>query len=313
LGVDVIAPPKKCTFNCIYCQLGETKIHVSTPEMLEEPLVGPDKVLSDLDEVLRRIDLETVDIVTFSGTGEPTLNPSLGEIAERVKAKIGTLPLAILTNSSLFYREDVRRNLSRFDLVVAKLDAGDDVTLKLINRPADRDLEISTIIDSIKKLKREVKANLALEVMLLRSENGKVTNAKGRPLRKLIDAIMEVQPDIVQLEVPYRPPSENYVKQPSRRELLKISQELSEALGAERLWTYGVHDRRRGNVVWRKHGFIEKEILELLGRRPCRIIDIVFSLGIEKTEVERILRGLEKKAKVKKETVNNEEFYLKRE
>ena len=150
LGVDVIGPPKKCTFNCIYCQLGKTKNHVSKPEMLKEPLVILHEILSDLDDVLKRIDLKTVDIVTFSGSGEPTLNLDLGKIAEGVKAKIGTLPTAILTNSSLFYREDVRRNLSRFDLVVAKLDAGNDEAFRLINRPADRELCIEAVIDSIK-------------------------------------------------------------------------------------------------------------------------------------------------------------------
>ena len=165
--------------------------------MLKEPLVGLDKVLSDLDDALERIDLRTIDIVTFSGTGEPTLNLSLGEIAEQVKAKIGTLPMAILTNSSLFYRADVRRSLSKFDVVVAKLDAGDDEAFRLINRPADRDLRISTLIESIKRLKGEVKGSLALEVMLLHLENGKVTNIKGRHLKRLIDAIIEVQPDIV--------------------------------------------------------------------------------------------------------------------
>ncbi|KYH42831.1 MAG: Fe-S oxidoreductase [Candidatus Bathyarchaeota archaeon B63] len=311
LGVDVTAPPKKCTFNCVYCQLGKTKIHVSTPEMLEKPLVGPDKVLADLDDVLKRIDLETVDIVTFSGTGEPTLNLSLGEIAEQVKARIGMLPMAILTNSSLFYREDIRRNLSKFDLVVAKLDAGDDTALKLINRPADRDLRISTLIDSIKKLRGEIKATLALQVMLLHSENGRVTNVKGEHLKKLINAIIEVQPDIVQLEVPYRPPSESYVRQPPRRDLREISQKLSEALGRGRLWIYGIHDRRRGNVMWLRHRSLEKEVLDLLGRRPCRITDIAFSLGIEISEARRILRMLEKKAEVKTRMVNNKEFYFK--
>jgi len=85
LGIDVITPPKKCTFDCLYCQLGRTKIHVSKPEMIREPLASINKVSTDLENVLKRIDLNTVDIVTFSGAGEPTLNPRLGEIADEVK------------------------------------------------------------------------------------------------------------------------------------------------------------------------------------------------------------------------------------
>ena len=313
LGVDVIAPPKKCTFNCIYCQLGKTKIHVSTPEMLNEPLVILDEVSSDLDDVLKRIDLKTVDIVTFSGSGEPTLNLDLGKIAEVVKAKIGTLPTAILTNSSLLYREDVRRNLSGFDLVVAKLDAGDDEAFGLINRPADRELSIETIIDSIKKLKKGIKGSLALEVMLLQSEDETVTNVEGEHLKNLIDAIVQVKPDIVQLEVPYRPPSESYVKQPPQERLRQISRDLSEALGEGKLWTYGIHDRRGRSVAWLKHESLDKEVLDLLTRRPCRPIDISNSLGIDLVMAEKMLESLEKGGQVNMGTAKPGKFYFEKQ
>jgi wyosine [tRNA(Phe)-imidazoG37] synthetase (radical SAM superfamily) len=313
LGVDVIAPPKKCTFNCIYCQLGKTKIHVSTPEMLKEPLVILDEVSSDLDDALERIDLKTVDIVTFSGSGEPTLNLDLGQIAEVVKAKIGTLRTAILANSSLFYREDVRRNLSGFDLVVAKLDAGDDESLRLINRPADRELCIEAIIDSIKKLKKGFKGSLALEVMLLQSEDETVTNVQGEHLKNLIDAIVQVKPDIVQLEVPYRPPSESYVKQPPQERFRQISRDLSEALGEEKLWTYGIHDRRGRSVAWLEHKSLEREVLDLLTRRPCRPIDVSISLGIDLPMAEKMLESLEKGAQVDMRAVKDGKFYFEKQ
>jgi len=310
LGVDVIAPPKKCTFDCVYCQLGKTKIHISTPEMLKEPLVSLDKVMRDFDDVLRRVDFRTIDIVTFSGCGEPTLNLSLGEMAERIKTKIGTLPMAILTNSSLFYREDARRNLSRFDLVAAKLDAGDDESFRLINRPADRKLGIETIIDSIKKLKSEIKGSLALEVMLLQSEAERITNIEGEHLKNLVDAIIEVKPDIVQLEVPYRPPSESYVKQPSQERLKQISQKLSKVFNEEKLWVYGVHDRRGRSASWLKHKSLEKEVLDLLRRRPCRAIDISISLGIDTYTAQEILKDLKKRAQVNTKIMENEQFYF---
>lgn len=55
LGIDVIAPPTKCTFNCIYCQLGITKIHITGPEELDEPLIRVDEVLFDLEETMEHI------------------------------------------------------------------------------------------------------------------------------------------------------------------------------------------------------------------------------------------------------------------
>jgi len=312
LGIDVITPPKKCTFDCLYCQLGRTKIHVSESEMIREPLASVNKVLADLEDMLKRIDLNTVDIVIFSGTGEPTLNPRLGEIADEVKIRIGGLPLAILTNSSLFDRDDVRRNLSRFRMVVAKLDAGDDETFRLINRPADKKLDIETIVGSIKRLKSEIKGLLALEVMLLQTENGKVTNVKGKPLRNLIDAVLDVNPDIVQLEVPYRPPSESFVKPPPQSRIETVSKELSETLGKEKLWVYGQHDKRGKRVMWLRHESLEKEILALLERRPCRVVDISFSLGIDLFTAQRLLEAFEKNRQVITKVIKEEKFYLKK-
>ena len=236
-------------------------MHVSNPEMLSETPVDADKVVDDLDDVLKRLELDSVDIVTFSGTGEPTLNLGLDEIAREVKKRVASLPLAILTNSSLFHRRDVRKNLSWFDLIVAKLDAGDDETFRLINRPADKKMDVETIVDSIKKLKKALKGTVALEVMLLRSEDGQVTNVDGKPLRKLLDAILDVKPDQVQLEVPYRPPSEGFVKPPSLEKMKPVLNELSKALGEDKLWVYGVHDRRGMTVNWLLHESIEGEVM----------------------------------------------------
>lgn len=60
LGIDALLPPKKCTFNCVYCQLGKTSLQVSSPEALGETLIDVNKVTNDLDEVLKRLDLNTV-------------------------------------------------------------------------------------------------------------------------------------------------------------------------------------------------------------------------------------------------------------
>ena len=309
LGVDVITPPKKCTFDCVYCQLGRAKIHVSTPENLQDSVPLPERILSDLNNVLTRIDLRTVDIVTFSGNGEPTLNLGLGVIAQRVKARIGELPMAILTNSSLLHQRDVRRSLSTFDIVVAKLDAADNVALRQINRPADMKLDVETIIDRLRRLKKEINGALALETMLMESVDGRITNVKGKHLKNLADAISSIQPDIVQLEVPYRSSSESYVKQPTEQELRLVSDRISEVLGEERLWVYGKHDRRGKKVRWSEHKSLQEEVLELLERRPCSIVDVSKSLGIDVGSARGVLEGLEKTGKVGTVKVGEQKFF----
>ena len=284
-------------------------MHVSGPEMLSEPLVDANKVTHDLDEVLKRLDLNSVDIVTFSGTGEPTLNLGLDKIAKEVKKRVGCLPLAILTNSSLFHIEDVRKNLSWFDLVVAKLDAGDDETFRLINRPAEKKMDVETIVDSIKELKKAARGTVALEVMLLHSEGGRVTNVDGKPLRKLLDAILDVKPDKVQLEVPYRPPSEGFVKPPPPEKIKPILDELSKALGEDKLWVYGVHDKRGMTVNWLLHESIEREVVELLKRRPCRLEDVSASLGIDHHTAQKIIKRLDKRSPIISKVSKGEKYY----
>lgn len=309
LGIDVITPPKTCTFNCVYCQLGRTMMPVAQPEELHRPLVGVDTVLTDLERTVRRIDLNTVDIITFSGTGEPTLHPELGTIANAVKQRIPALPLAILTNASLLHRPEVREHLAPFDVVVAKVDAGDDETFRRINRPVDVRLDVTTIIDSIRQLQRDFKGELALEVMLLSSEQGEVTNVEGPPLRRLVDAIRAVNPDVVHLGVPYRPTVQSFVQPPSQATIAKIAQELAGVLGEAKLWVYGVHDRRGTRVSWLTQTSLERDVVTLLKRRPCRDVDVSTSLGIDLLAARNLLARMHANKIVIAQKSKNDTYY----
>jgi len=276
-------------------------------------LVSPSRVLNNLDKALSQIDLKTVDVVTFSGTGEPTLNPNLGDIACKVRERIGNLPMVILSNASLFYRSEVRRALSRFDIIVAKLDAGDDKAFQSINRPKSEILDIETIINSTKKMKEESEGRLALEVMLLESDRKTITNVDGVHLQRLLQAIIDIEPDLVQLLVPYRPPSEDYVRIPPSQKVKFISDKLTEALGEERLWVYGKHDRRGRAVRRITLESPEQEILKLLRRRPCRAIDVSSSLGIGLPDAVRLLKNLKQKHMVVSEILRGESYYVHKE
>jgi len=308
LGIDVTAPPKKCTFNCVYCQLGRTVIHVSEPEELGKT-VSAKQIFDDLDKALKQIDLGTVDVVTFSGMGEPTLNLNLAEIASGVKERVGSTPMVILTNASLFHRSDVRRGLSKFDMIVAKLDAGDNEAFRSINRPKNDMLSIETIINSIKRVREEAKGELALEVMLLESSRERTTNVEGSHLQKLLGEIVGLEPDLVQLLVPYRPTAESFVRIPSPQKVKLISHKLSEELGKERIWVYGQHDRRGGAVRRLTLESPRQEIVELLKRRPCRIIDVSSSLGISLSDTRRLLDELKEEELIVSEELRGESYY----
>ena len=308
LGIDVLLPPKKCTFNCVYCQLGHTKKHVSKPEDIQDELPGSGEIFREVYDVLRRLDLDSIDAVTFSGAGEPTLNMEIGIIADAVRREIRNLPVVLLTNASLLQNSEVRSNLKRFDIISAKLDAGDDKTFRQINHPAKGTFNLEEIIEGIKKLDNEMSGTLALEVMLLRGPKG-LTNAEGQAREALIERILEISPDIVQICTPWRPTAVKGIQPLSKLALIDFGKKLGEHLAMEKIWIYGVHDARNKPVRWKRHTTIELEIIDLLRRRPCRVADVTASLGLKTELTKRALNDLLQSGKVSKKTVENEVFY----
>ncbi|NQT19895.1 MAG: radical SAM protein, partial [Planctomycetes bacterium] len=125
LGVDVV-PLKTCSYDCIYCQLGNTTC--KTVERKE--WVPLDDVVLELKDRLS----SRPDYITLSGSGEPTLYSRVAELIDRIKV-MTDVPVAVLTNGSLLWQEEVRRQLMKADLVIPSLDAGDEVMFRLVNRP----------------------------------------------------------------------------------------------------------------------------------------------------------------------------------
>jgi wyosine [tRNA(Phe)-imidazoG37] synthetase (radical SAM superfamily) len=149
-------------------------------------------------EELKEIRGIAADYVTFSGTGEPTLASNLGQAIEIAKSTL-SLPVAVLTNSSLMPREDVRHDLANADIVVAKLDVHNQELFRQINRPiVDLMLsDLSDIIEGIKLFRREFEGKLCLGVMFIKLNK----NFVG----EIAQVVRLLSPDQVQLNTPLRP------------------------------------------------------------------------------------------------------------
>jgi wyosine [tRNA(Phe)-imidazoG37] synthetase (radical SAM superfamily) len=308
LGVDITAPPKKCTYNCIYCQLGHTEKHVASPDEIQNEIPVTNDIILDVRKTLKRIDQKTIDVLTFSGTGEPTLNPNIGLIESEIRDIVSALPIVLLTNASLCPRKEIREKIKNFDIITAKYDAGDDSTFKRINRPAKGTFNLHEIQDGIKQLHSEMKGILALEVMLLSGPKG-LTNVVGAPRRALIENILEINPDLVQVYTPWRPAALQSVKPLSNNVLQEFGNELEDHFDKERVWIYGIHDARHKEVKWKAHHILEEEMIELLRRRPCRIPDINISLGIMPSIATCVLEKLQNMGIVKTTRVGHDIFY----
>ena len=194
LGVDLLFQTSICSFRCIYCQLG--KIQIPTTE--RKVYVPTARVMADLEAS----DWRSADVITFSGSGEPTLALNLGEVIQAVKARTAK-PVAVLTNATLLGDPAVRADLREADRVFCKLDASSDEMLARIDRPVEG-ITLRGIVSGIKALKAEYPGFLAVQSMFMPS------NLKD--LEAFAGFLRDIGPAQVQLNTPLRPvPREWYL------------------------------------------------------------------------------------------------------
>jgi len=187
LGIDLLLQTSICSFNCIYCQLGNIQVRT-----LEQKIYVPtERVIQDLS----RVDMKNVDIVAFSGSGEPTLALNLGEVIAHVK-EVYRKPVMVLTNSTLLHDPATRARLREADIVDCKLDTASDTLLKRYNRPAPG-ITVSRIVEGIKALRSEYPGKIHIQCMFM-----PINLSEAEELAKIIRAI---KPDLVQLNTPRRP------------------------------------------------------------------------------------------------------------
>jgi len=188
LGIDLVSTKgKTCSFDCVYCQLGKTIHRVNR----RDEFVSLD-LLADEFESVKEI---PIDYVTFSGVAEPTLASNLGQAIDLAKSKLG-FPVAVLTNSSLMFLEDVRNDLTHADVVVAKLDAPDEVLFQAINRPV-AGISFEQTVEGIRRFRREYSGTLALQMMFI--------DANKASASQMAALAEEIGPDELQLNTPLRP------------------------------------------------------------------------------------------------------------
>lgn len=192
LGVDVI-PPKLCTLDCLFCELGPT----DKRGLQRREYVSPFEVTAAIREALER---NAVDTISFSGSGEPTLNSSLGIMIHAVKA-ITSVPVAVLTNGTLFFLEEVRSDLMAADIVLPSLHAARTPAFNAVTRPHPF-LRLNTIIDGLRRFRRQYRGELWLEIVLLRG-----INDSDDEILALREAVEVIGPDRVQLNTVVRPPA----------------------------------------------------------------------------------------------------------
>lgn len=287
LGVDII-PLKTCSFDCIYCQLGRTKKKF----VLRQKFFSSQEILLSIGETIRSG--RKIDFITFSGSGEPTLNRSIGKLIREIK-KFAPIPVAVLTNSSLLSQKVVRKSLLEADVVVPSLDAATARTFRKVNRP-EPSVKIEAIIKGLESFRREFNGKIWLEVMLVKGINDSPADIEA-----LKGAIARINPDRVQLNTVVRPPAEKWAHPLSWRELERMKNELG---GRAEV----VADFKRMPQPAATES-LEEAILSFVSRRPATVRDIAVALGRSDAEVLRQLKKLLNAKKIRVIKHKGRDFY----
>lgn len=191
LGIDPIGAVSTCSFDCVYCQLGQIEQHCDEQQIF----IPTEQIQRDLMAFVPW----QVDVVTVSGSGEPTLALNLGSILEMVKA-ITRRPAIVLTNGTLLSEPIVQSALQFADCVAVKLDAIETGALQRINRPVKtlgNDFLLKQLL-GLEQFRQQYSGKLAIQTMLL-GEWSDATQAQ------YIHLMRSLLPDEIQLNTPTRP------------------------------------------------------------------------------------------------------------
>jgi len=285
LGVDLI-PFKTCTYDCVYCQIGCTR--EKTVERKE--WVSVEQVIEDLREKLAH----KPDYITLSGSGEPTLYAGIGGLVERIKA-ITEVPIAVITNGSLLWREEVRRSLLEVDLVVPSLDAGDEPAWQAANRPHES-LRFARMLEGLVDFRRAFRGQYWLEMFLL----GGLTDT-DEAVQKLAGCAARIGPDRVQLNTVTRPPAERSAEGVPIQRLVELAE-----LFLPKAEVIAEFRKADPTLEWMAD---RTEILDMLRRRPCSLEDVADGLGIPAHQASKYIEELEAAGAVTRQEVYGTLYY----
>lgn len=291
LGID-LTPYKTCSYDCVYCQLGRT----TNKTVERKEYIQKDSVITELKSLLSSLESprKSIDYITCSGSGEPTLNSAIGALLREFKA-ITNVPVAVLTNGSLLYREDVRDELSNADVVVPSLDAVTEEVFQKVNRPHPS-LTVEKVIDGIKEFSNSFDGETWLEIMLVKG-----INDGQEEIERMAEIAADMNLTKIQLNTVIRPPSESIALPLNLEEMQQIKEKIGEK--AEVI----AHFDRKKEKLYK--GDVENEILAMLHRRPCTVSDISSALSLHINEVIKYIEQMQKNNSIKSITQRDEVYY----
>ncbi|SFM86416.1 radical SAM protein [Thermodesulforhabdus norvegica] len=293
LGIDV-TPRKTCTFDCLYCECGRT----TELTVDRSCFADPGLILNELREYFTSEASAPVDVITFSGSGEPTLYTHLNELIYGIKKLYPGIPVGVLTNGSLLWNDEVRRALILADFVVPSLDAPSPEIWRRINRPHPA-ISWDQYVKGLVAFRKDYSGSYVLEVFLLKG-----INDSPEILESFKRLIGKIKPDLVDLNTLARPGTASGVQGLDEEELVNAAA----TLRPFKCRVIGKY-RKKNSAKPLTPFQIPDKVIAVVSRRPCTADELADSLAIPFDRLQGLLDELTTSGKVKKEKVAGRIFY----
>jgi wyosine [tRNA(Phe)-imidazoG37] synthetase (radical SAM superfamily) len=290
LGIDLI-PYKTCSYDCVYCQLGRT----TNKTLKRKEYIAVDDVLMELERKLAFG--KSPDYISIAGSGEPTLNSRIGDLILRIR-KITDVPVAVFTNSSLLWMDDVQEALMPAHLILPSLDTADAGIFRHVNRP-HVGISFERMVEGLASFTNRFKGDIWLEILLLKGITGISQEAK-----KIAAIIGRFRVTRVQLNTVVRPPAEALASAVPEAQMLALRN-----LFPGRVDIIACSEPEKSSEPPFANSR-SNDILSLLGRRPCTCIDIAKGLGLQQLEAIKDLDALVASGKIRATLMGNKAFYV---
>lgn len=234
LGVNLTPNDGKvCTFDCLYCEAGYNAQGTGTTglpprDTVRTLLRGKLSAMRDAGENL--------DVITFSGNGEPTIHPDFaGIIDDTIALRDEFFPevkVSVLTNSTQLHRPDVVAALRRVDNNILKLDSAIPATLRALDRPASPAFTPASVIPLLAQFSGSPNRTIIQTILTRGTHDGvEVDNTTPAEIDALIDAYRRIAPDSIMLySIDRRTPEQSLQRIP-RETLLEIGERITAATG----------------------------------------------------------------------------------
>ncbi len=290
LGINII-PFKTCSYNCIYCEVGKT----TTLTIERKSFFDIEEIKKEFTETIDKTG--RIDFVTFSGSGEPTLNSDLGELIRFVKS-FKRYKVAVLTNGSLLYREDVREDLLEADVVIPSLDAVLEKTFKKINMP-HKNLNIDEITNGIISFSNEFKNDIWIEILFVKGVNDSI-----KDIDALCNVLEKINASRIQIGTVDRPPAYSTAKKLSNKEMMDIYVYMSSKIGNIDI----IGSFNKENDAF--YDDIERSVIKMINIRPCSKKELQDTFGVDSNKIDKIVKKLIKENKAYLQTLDNKTFIV---